>query len=321
MHSESDVQGGTPGDVLLTPDYVAACDRLFRSALGRAADILPIFAMARWSRFVDDVVAGYVGDEYSLLNDASPRSVLEEFLTSPSLHAYGDTADVRQRVAVLDARLRAVWRPGVLRPHAAWWLGGAPCYGAPMLVRSLRERGVAIDEVPAPRREPRGTRRSSYDAPRGRRRGGAPVPFETVAGLDPVEAFVRSRGEGVDTSPDRLAARWRSFVDDCSQGFLGTSQAYELALFTRLTLDELMEHPDLGGSRGVAAVRAFVADADREFDELLGAAAVPGWQGEHPWARAVVRRAGPELCANWGAVGVSTTPVYRAVPWTAALLW
>lgn len=307
-------------DELLSPDYVVACDELFRRALGRSTDILPIFAMARWSHFVDDVVEGYVGDEYSLLNDAGPRSVLEEFLTSPPLLGYRETAKIRHGVDVLDARLQAVWRPGVLRSQAAWWLSGAPCFGTSMLVRSLGERGVAIDEVPVPERRSAATRRSSFRV-RGRRRERASVSVETDAGVAPVEAFVRSRGEGVDTSPGRLAARWRDFVDECSRGFLGTSQAYELALFTRLTLDELMDHPELGEHASVTGVRDIVADADRRFDVLLGVSPVPGWQGEQPWARAVVSDAGPELCANWGAAGVVMTPVYRAVPWSAALLW
>ena len=321
MHPESEVDGRMADNALLSPDYVVASDELFRRALGRSTDVLPIFAMARWSHFVDDVFEGYVGDEYSLLNDAGPRSVLEEFLTPPPLLGYRETAKVRQGVDVLDARLQAVWRPGVLRSQAAWWLSGAPCYGTSMLVRSLGERGVTIDEVPVPARRSAAARRSSYRAPRGRRRGRASVSGETDAGVVPVEAFVRSRGEGVDTSPDRLAARWFNFVDECSRGFLGTSQAYELALFTRLTLDELMDHPELGEDGSVTAVRDIVADADRRFDLLLGAFPVPGWQGEQPWARAVVRDAGPELCANWGAVGVVMAPVYRAVPWSAALLW
>lgn len=300
----------------LSADYVRACEEYFRLRHRKLSAVIPPFALARWVDVAEQLVGGYFGDEFSLMNDVNCRTTLERALTAPGLRGFPETEELRARVDRVDRVVRTVWLDGVLPGGAGWWDSGTPRHGSKFLAESLRTRGLSITTVPRFRRATRPLRRTRLEGKivlRGQVKAasGRPPSAET----DPLRSFLHELGEDVDTAPGLLLRRWKAFVDECERGYRWGGTAYRTDVLTRLTIDQLVQEPRLRNYQGVAELAREVGSVDDRLRPLLGEHGLKDFCALPWWGRFVCSAAGPQTVADWSFEGLSTRVIYAPMEW------
>lgn len=106
---------------------------------------------------------------------------------------------------------------------------------------------------------------------------------------DAFSSFVRESGRWRDVEPEALLSRWRTFVEECEQGYRGDAEDYFNDLTSRDSLARAMDSAELQSFPELVPLRAEVEAVDSRFRALLIPDAFPRIPEESWWARGVVK--------------------------------
>ncbi|WP_081715514.1 hypothetical protein [Actinoalloteichus caeruleus] len=112
---------------------------------------------------------------------------------------------------------------------------------------------------------------------------------------DAFSSFVRKSGRWRDVEPEALFSQWRTFVEECEQGYRGDAEDYFNDLTSRDCLANALNSAELQKFPELALLSAEVEAVDSRFRALLFPDAFPRMPEEVWWARGVVKFAGRRL--------------------------
>lgn len=101
--------------------------------------------------------------------------------------------------------------------------------------------------------------------------------------------LVRARGRWRDYSPEPLLGRWRTFVEECEQGYRHDSEDYFNDLTARDSLEFALNCKDLSRFPEMDQLRREVDRLDSRFRAVLIPDAFPRIPDEQWWGRGLVK--------------------------------
>ncbi|WP_433159649.1 hypothetical protein [Kribbella sp. CA-247076] len=96
------------------------------SSAGSWRLLTPTDVVGSWRDFVEQCEAGYADNIYEFDNDLSVRSLVMKLLDSPVLSNFEQMRWVREEVAAVDERYRALLLDTEVRPGRPWWEARVP---------------------------------------------------------------------------------------------------------------------------------------------------------------------------------------------------
>ena len=121
-----------------------------RAVLGSVGSRLstPSEVVGAWLGFVEECEVGYGDNIYEFDNDLSVRSLIEKVLGDPRMSDYPQLGWVREEIAAIDARYRALLGEEEVRPSHPWWEARVPRFAGEEVAADLMARyGVTVDVV------------------------------------------------------------------------------------------------------------------------------------------------------------------------------
>lgn len=134
-------------EVTDTREFLEAFRDTARS-LGSWRLLTPTDVVGSWQGFVEQCEEGYADNIYEFHNDLSVRGLITKLLESPGLRDYEQMSWVREQIAAIDDRYRALLLEPDVRPGHPWWEARVPRVAGEELAADFKARyGVNVDVV------------------------------------------------------------------------------------------------------------------------------------------------------------------------------
>ncbi|TCC19247.1 hypothetical protein [Kribbella sindirgiensis] len=95
-------------------------------SLGSQRLLTPTDVIGSWRGFVEECEEGYADNIYEFANDLAVRDLIRKILDSEELRTYSQMGWVRDEVAEIDGRYRAILLDDEVRPGRPWWEARVP---------------------------------------------------------------------------------------------------------------------------------------------------------------------------------------------------